>query len=954
MFRALKSSVTVAMVLFAVCGGLASAVPARAAGQTSVPGIPFAQTYSDLAPDPAVRFGRLPNGLTYLIRANSTPTGSATVQMRIDGGYLAEAEDEQGMTYLITRLAFDGSKDIPGGLKTYLATHGLDMEMGREAGFDTDSTKYSLDLPRADKSGLDEGLFVLRQIASELSLGDAQIHDEAVIIANQDTANNGSFRHTYDDIRKWYFPGQAFAYRDQTGSPEVMLYSEPDRVRAFYRGRYRPENTTVILAGDFDPDMAEQRIKSAFNKWKPEGTPPTAPDYAIYKPQPPRASLVTYPGIPDMVVLGWSQPLDEQYQTREMALATLRQNIIIEILRYRLDRQITRPDSHILEPNFDSSRVGHTALTFNLYFKPHPGDAEAAMVEAATLVQQMRVYGVQQSEIDHVYAQILHDGETAVAGSTGRPSIQWAMDMSLAIDSHSVLQSPQQRLDFYRTAQPGITPESLVPVIDSIFAYDGPSIVFMGETFGALDEAKVLADYKVVTQAKPAPPEIAERKPWPYSHFGTPTAVVKRETLQASGITHLVYGNGLSVYLKPRGDVAGDVHVRLTIDGGLSRFPTDTPAPVYISRRAPFYMGSLGKASFDEITAQLSSHNATVSMNISDRSVYLAGDTTRNDLGFQMQVLMAYLTDYRPSETDFARAKGSLDEYFTSLSNNLRVIRSEQVSRFLHNNDIRFAPGDPAAPLDRQAVQAIFDTLLAPAPLTLTIAGDYDPSSIEVQIGETFGSLPPMPASANAPKGAETFALPAAGTSKAFRYRSNDGQSLFVMAWPTTDRYSAPKTSAGLDVLRRVMNARFYAAYKQDYGMSTDQFFDTSQSEKATGYGYMYFDMPSYTTDDTQLYDRITTLFAELALKPVTAEELDIARQAVIRERDRKLRDNSVWTSAMAMFDKPGLSDAFANYDAMVAAVTASDLRALAQTYLKPEKINRIRILPLDDGGHAS
>ncbi len=955
MIRGLKSG-AIAVALFSLCGELAGEIPARAADQTTGPGIMFAQAHSDLLPDPAVRFGRLSNGLTYVIRVNPTPAGEAVVEMRIDGGYLAEAEDEQGMTYLINRLAFDGTKDIPGNLNAYLASNGLDMVLGRDATFDTDATRYTLELPDADKSGLDKGLFILRQIAGDLPLTDNHIHDEAVTIANQDTANNGSFKHTYDDIRKWYFPGQAFSYRDPTGSPEVMLYSEPARVRAFYRSRYRPENTTVTLVGDFDPDIAEQRLKAAFSKWKSEAPLPATPDYGLYKPQAPRASLITYPGIPDMVVFGWSQPLDEQYQTRAMTLATLRQDIVVQILGDRLAHQAVRPGSHILDPHFGPSRVGHTALSFNLFFKPRPGEAENAMIEAATLVQQMRAYGVQQSEIDHAYAQLLHDGETAVASSAGRPSAEWLREMSLTIDRQAVIQSPEQKLALYRTVQPDMTPESLVPVIDEIFAHDGPSIVFMGETFGALDEKKVLADYKTVAESKPAPPEIAERTPWPYTHFGTPTAVVKREILQASGVTHLVYGNGLNVYLKPRSDVAGNVHVRLTIDGGLSRFPPDTQAPLYITHLSPFYTGGLGKAGFEEVASQLSNRSATLSMNISDHSIYLAGDTTRSDQGFQMQVLMAYMTDYRPSETDFARARESLDEYFTSLSNNMKTIRTEQVNRFLHNNDNRYAPGDPqkATALNRQTVQSLFDTLLAPAPLTLTIAGDYNPATIEADIGETFGSLPTLPTSAGAAKDATSFSFPAVGTDKTFRYRSNNGQSLLVMAWPTTDRYSNFKTSLGLEVLRRLMNTRFYAAHKQDYGMSTDQFFESAQSDDAPGYGYMYVDMPSYIPDETSLYDHIAALFADLSLKPVTAEELDIARQAVIRDHDRKLRENYMWTSAMTAFDKPGIADAFANYDAMVAAVTAADLRALAQTYLKPGNINRIRILPLDDGGRAS
>ena len=64
---------------------------------------------SDIPPDPAWYFGRLPNGLRYAVRKNGVPPGQVAVRVRIDAGSLYEKDDEQGFAHLIEHLSFRGS-----------------------------------------------------------------------------------------------------------------------------------------------------------------------------------------------------------------------------------------------------------------------------------------------------------------------------------------------------------------------------------------------------------------------------------------------------------------------------------------------------------------------------------------------------------------------------------------------------------------------------------------------------------------------------------------------------------------------------------------------------------------------------------------------------------------------------------------------------------------------------
>ncbi|NIP93635.1 MAG: insulinase family protein, partial [Akkermansiaceae bacterium] len=68
---------------------------------------------SDIAVDPEVKFGALPNGLRYAIRKNAEPPGRVSLRLHIDAGSLHEAEDQRGLAHFLEHMVFNGSKNFP-------------------------------------------------------------------------------------------------------------------------------------------------------------------------------------------------------------------------------------------------------------------------------------------------------------------------------------------------------------------------------------------------------------------------------------------------------------------------------------------------------------------------------------------------------------------------------------------------------------------------------------------------------------------------------------------------------------------------------------------------------------------------------------------------------------------------------------------------------------------------
>src|SRR5262245_41161330 len=59
------------------------------------------QDVSDIKPDPAVRYGVLPNGFRYAIMRNAQPAGTISLRLRIASGSMQETDQQRGLAHFI-------------------------------------------------------------------------------------------------------------------------------------------------------------------------------------------------------------------------------------------------------------------------------------------------------------------------------------------------------------------------------------------------------------------------------------------------------------------------------------------------------------------------------------------------------------------------------------------------------------------------------------------------------------------------------------------------------------------------------------------------------------------------------------------------------------------------------------------------------------------------------------
>lgn len=200
---------------------------------------------------------RLSNGLRVLLFPDPTkPT--VTVNLTFTVGSRHEAYGETGMAHLLEHMAFKGTpthKVIPRELKAHGANYNASTWFDRTNYFEVlpaneDNLKFALEL-EAD-----------RMIHSFIAQKD--LDSEMTVVRNEFEAGENDPANILEErvlstAYLWHNYGHS-----TIGSREDIEHVPIDRLQAFYRNYYQPDNAVLLIAGKFDEANALGHVVSAF------------------------------------------------------------------------------------------------------------------------------------------------------------------------------------------------------------------------------------------------------------------------------------------------------------------------------------------------------------------------------------------------------------------------------------------------------------------------------------------------------------------------------------------------------------------------------------------------------------------------------------------------------------------------------------------------------------------
>ncbi len=365
-----------------------------------------------------------------------------------------------------------------------------------------------------------------------------------------------------------------------------------------------------------------------------------------------------------------------------------------------------------------------------------------------------------------------------------------------------------------------------------------------------------------------------------------------------------------------------------------------------------FTPGGLVAHDSQELDRVLAGRSVNCGFAVEDDHSMLVGNTDRDDVELEFELLAAHVTAPGWRESGFRAFERQRDEIFSGLSHRPEGPLLLDVLPDWFGGDARFGLPSEAtvAKITQDDVRKWLDPELASAPITIAVVGDFDLESAIDSAARTFGVLPkrrakdahdaarkasPMRAGANVEKSFDGVGVPA----------------LVFVAYPTCDGFTAESRRSIL-FLGRVLNDRIRVKVREELGATYSPSARAQASRTYPGIGSIAIQAAAAPDQAQAVRDACVAVAADLAEHGVTAEEIERLRGPLLAQIRDQQRDNGFWVRTLSELHER--DDALTDVDtaeAAYAALDAKDLSALAARYLGKEHASTAILRPRATGG---
>jgi zinc protease len=883
---------------------------------------------SDIPPDPAWTFGTLPNGLRYAIRRNALPAGQVSVRVRIDAGSLHEQDNERGWAHFVEHMAFRANHDFADREARHLLER-LGVSFGSDSNASTGPTQtvYQLDLPNADRAKLDTGLHYLSEMLDTALFEGAAVDAERKIVLAEKGRRPELSARMQETSWPLFFAGLKIAARDPIGTDATLQGASVAGLRAFYERWYRPDRTTVIVAGDADPKLLEELIAKHFGDWKPSGPAPTEPDYGRIATPASSTAALAYRGAPHSASVVWLRPYEKFANTREREKIDMARSLAERIVNRRFEAK-ARGEAAFVGAGIDEQRRANVADMTSLYVSPRDGKWREALAESFAIVSDALGTPPSQAEIARELQNLHIAATSALEGENTVQSQQRAQQLVTAIDGNSVVASAAATLAMIDEFSKQMTPDYVGAAMRTLFSGEAPRMTLLSaEPVPAVEVASAL---RTAVKAAPATRQadrsvtFADLPP-----LGPEGSEVSRQRIEDMDVTIVRFANGSSLTFKRTDFEKGSVGVALRFGQGVTGLASDRPSLQAMAS----VVGSSGVASLDldALERLLTGRKMSMSFSVAEDALVMRGQTNGTELADQLRLLATKISFPRWDAPVFARMKTNYLQNYELAFSSAASRGGREFGGFAHRGDKRWAPLEKPAiqALTLGDVQRFFDPVLATGPVDAIVVGDVDLETAVAAMKKSVAALPARAAVA-VPAASRQVQAPVPNPAPVtFTHSGDPNQASAVIGWTTFGGIDRVKDRRALSLAANVFQVRLFEELREVEGASYSPSALAISSQNFPDWGIFYA-ASELRPESVGTFLRIARkIVADLAAKPLPAEEFERAQNPIKSGIERRLKTNSYWLGALEDWTRePALIEQTRNYLADYSSLTPEDVRA--------------------------
>ena len=620
----------------------------------------FAQTV--LPVDPNVRIGKLENGLTYYIRHNAQPAQRAEFYLATNVGAFQEEDDQDGLAHFLEHMCFNGTKNFPDKkLLEYL--QGIGAEFGRNINASTgfEQTQYMLNnIPIIREGIIDSCLLVLHDYAHYVTCAPEEIDAERGVILEERRSRRDANWRTFERLLPFYFGDTQMARRTLIGGEEQLKTFKYESLTNFYRKWYNPDMQAVIVVGDFDVDMMEQKIKETFSSIPAPEVPTVKPVIPIPGNEKPAVAIITDPeATSSSIQLIWKgDAMPKEYASTDVAFMTdIIKMIISDAFAERMEAITASSTAPFMSGGLGISQLveGTDAVMSEVSFKD--GDYKKALEAFYTEIERIKRYGITESELERAKMELISSAERGVEAAPTRKSPQLVYPILNHFFHNNYMLEPEMELQLTQAVCAQLPAMVFQQIIDQMITEENMLIAYTAPEREGLvhpTEAELLAVIESVKASEIAAP-VEEDANEPLLDADTIKAgKIKKEKTAAYGATEWTLSNGVKVVYLPTAHKADEVQVRVVMNGGRSLIET-AELPSFDDNVWALYSQNRGLSKFSGVQLKklLTGKNVRCDLNIEKTRHNINIVSTPKDLETAMQLLYLNVTAPRFDNEEF-------------------------------------------------------------------------------------------------------------------------------------------------------------------------------------------------------------------------------------------------------------------------------------------------------------
>ncbi|MDP3737278.1 MAG: insulinase family protein [Hyphomonadaceae bacterium] len=907
---------------------------------------------SDIAPDPAVTWGVLPNGMRYALMKNQLPPGAISIRLSFEFGSLDEADSEKGLAHFIEHMAFNGSKAVPeGDMVKILERLGLAFGADTNASTGQKFTTYMLELPNASDGLVDESLFLLREVSSELSFDAAAIDRERGVVLSEWRRGDNFARRRSEQQLNFLIPGAYAASRMPIGDPKILETATRETLVSLYDRYYRPERATLVIIGDFDVAAMEKKIAAKFGDWKGRGEPGRDPDLSyVIKDRPSEASVFLHKDGGDSISAYSLLPFRDDPDTAGQRRLDNLLMFAISAFGRRLAPLANSEDPPFRSATLSTGAMLETADVAGGSVSLTPGAWKPGL---QTLEQEMRralLYGFTKDEVDRQVDALRTSQKNSAERENTRTTGALLGQLLSAIQNETVFATPSSGLARFESWAGKVTPEMVNAEFRKWMTVKNP-LFFVSTTVERPGiEKDVIAAWEESAKIAVTAPSSKARLKFAYTDFGRPGKVVKDERLADIDTRLIAFANNVRLNIRKTDFQNNTVQVSVRVGHGILDFPEK---PYGLSSiMSAFSAGGLEKHSADDLRTIVQGHQVSTRFGATGTSFGSSYVTTPEDLDLQLQLAAAFVTHpgYRPDAE--RRWRESVTLSWPRLDANAGTVWNAKGARILASGDKRFGTDPNDGDIDRSftELKAWLEPALTNGPIEIAIVGDIDEQAAIDAVAKTFGALPTREAAPTKFKYNRAAVFKQDKTPILLTHNGEANQALAQVYWPVNiDPDADPQAARVMAVLASVMRLKVTAEIREALGATYSPSAGSSLSTLYPGWGYVSAGAEVRPEDADKVVKALEKIAAEMRAGDISDDELSRAITPSLEVLPQNATSNGYWLNLISQAQgRPEVMERnkLPAIEKSVRAVTKADVIAAASKWLTEAAAQEARVMP--------